>query len=181
MACAVPATVKAVTDMMQASKDVFGDAARTKSSSMVNAFVKETTTSKRACAELAQLLLTSTLSLNHAKATSFVGMKNSWWMATVNARLVLTESTVSVLGALPMPILTLSPKAADATKGSNWSMESAQLAPTTNISHTRPTDVNASSHSTGSMELAKLANPDGSTMLKLNAATKKTLAILLKP
>lgn len=60
-------------------------------------------------------------------------------------------------------------------------MESAQLAPTTNISHTIPTDVNASSHSTGSMELAKLANLDGSTMLKLNAATKKTLAILLKP
>lgn len=37
-------------------------------------------------------------------------------MATANARLVLTESTVSVLDALPMPILTLSPKAADATK-----------------------------------------------------------------
>jgi hypothetical protein len=50
-------------------------------------------------------------------------------------------------------------------------MESAQLAPTTNISHTPPTDANASNHSTGSMELAKLANLDGSTMLKLNAAT----------
>jgi hypothetical protein len=50
-------------------------------------------------------------------------------------------------------------------------MESAQLAPTINTSHTLPTDVNASNHSTGSMELAKLANLDGSTMLKPNAAT----------
>lgn len=166
--------------MTLASKDVFGDAALTKSLSTLNAYVKEITTNKTVCAELVQLLLSSTLPPNHVKATSFVAMTNSWLTATANARLDLTELMEFVLDALSILILILSPKAADATKDSTWSMESAQLAPTTNISHTPPSDVNASNHSTGSMELAKLANLDGSTMLKLNAATWKIHAILLK-
>jgi hypothetical protein len=104
--------------MTLASKDVFGDAALTKSLSTLNAYVKEITSNKTVCAELAQLLLSSTLPPNHVKATSFVAMTNSWLTATANARLDLTELMEFVLDALSILILILSPKAADATKDS---------------------------------------------------------------
>ena len=115
---AVPATTEVVTDMMQAFKDVFGDAALTKSLSMLNVSVIEINSGKTVCAELAQLLLSSTLPPKHVKATSFVEMKNSWLTATVNARLDLTELMEFVLDVLSMLTLILSPKAADATKDS---------------------------------------------------------------
>lgn len=63
------ATSRAVTDMMQPSKDVFGTVQPTRFSLTVHVCVKGITTSKTVFAELAQSPLTSTLSVRLVKAT----------------------------------------------------------------------------------------------------------------
>lgn len=58
-----------------------------KSLLILNVFAKEITLGKMEFVKLVQLQLTSTLSLNHAKATSFVQIMRLWSMAIVNVGL----------------------------------------------------------------------------------------------
>lgn len=168
------------TSTMPPSKDVSGCAAKTKSSSTDNVFVKKVTTEWTESADPALLANISTLSPKPARMPSSAVITKSSKTVSAFANPATTKSTTFASSAEPILTTIHTLKNADAILDLTWSTEFAQFAPTTCSSATHQTDANAPLVTTLSTVLVVNARRDGSITLKPNAATISSHAVSAK-